>query len=137
LSNKNVDTLIRFFDLVVSGEMASALALIHPECVLNEAAGLPYGGDYIGGEGFLKLWTVIAEDFDLTVTSHQVHDAGDVVVAEMQASLRSKESGQTLDTSIVELYRFTDGLISGIDVYYKDTLAVAELAAGIADVARA
>jgi ketosteroid isomerase-like protein len=71
------------------------------------------------------------------VTSHQVHDAGDVVVAEMRASLRSKQTGLTLDTSIVELYRFTEGQISGIDVYYKDTLAVAELGAGIADVARA
>jgi ketosteroid isomerase-like protein len=136
LSNNNVDTLTRFFDLVVGGEMAAALELIHPECVLNEAAGLPYGGDYIGAEGFLKLWTVIAEDFDLTVTSSQVHDAGEVVVAEMRASLRSKQTGLTLDTSIVELYRLTDGQISGIDVYYKDTAAVAELAAGIGEAAR-
>jgi ketosteroid isomerase-like protein len=132
LSHKNVDTLTEFFDRVVTGEMASALELIHPECVLDEAAGLPYGGDYIGPDGFLRLWTVIAEDFDLTVISSQVHDAGDVVVAEMQASLRSKATGHTLDTSIVELYRFADGQISGIDVYYKDTLAVAQLAAATA-----
>jgi uncharacterized protein len=136
LSNNNVDTLTRFFDLVSGGEMAAALELIHPECVLDEAAGLPYGGDYIGAEGFLKLWTVIAEDFDLTVTSSQVHNAGEVVVAEMRASLRSKQTGLTLDTSIVELYRFTDGQIAGIDVYYKDTAAVAELAAGIGEAAR-
>jgi ketosteroid isomerase-like protein len=137
LSNNNVDILTRFFDLVLEGEMAAALELIHPECVLNEAAGLPYGGDYIGGEGFLKLWTVIAQDFDLTVTSSQLHDAGEVVVAEMRAALRSKATGQDIDTSIVELYRFTDGQISGIDVYYKDTLAVADLAAaGVGEAAR-
>ncbi len=135
MSNNNVDTLNSFFGLVTAGEMASALELIHPHCVLNEAAGLPYAGDYIGGTGFLNLWTVIAEDFDLTVNSAQVHDAGEVVVAEMQASLRSKETGRNLDTKIVELYRFTDGQISSIDVFYKDTKAVADLTV-VADVAR-
>jgi uncharacterized protein len=135
LSNNNVDTLNSFFGLVTAGEMASALELIHPNCVLNEAAGLPYAGDYIGGTGFLNLWSVIAEGFDLTVNSAQVHDAGEVVVAEMEASLRSKETGRDLDTKIVELYRFTDGQISSIDVFYKDTKAVADLTV-VADVAR-
>ena len=135
MSNNNVDTLNSFFGLVTAGEMVSALELIHPDCVLNEAAGLPYAGDYIGGTGFLKLWTVIAEGFDLTVNSAQVHDAGEVVVAEMEASLRSKETGRSLDTKIVELYRFTDGQISSIDVFYKDTKAVADLTV-VADVAR-
>jgi uncharacterized protein len=137
LSNKNVDTLNSFFELVGGGQMAAALELIHPECVLNEAAGLPYAGDYIGGTGFLKLWTVIEEGFDLTVHTCQVHGASEVVVAEMQASLRSKETGRNLDTQIVELYRFTDGLISNIDVFYKDTKAVADLTTAVADVARA
>jgi hypothetical protein len=67
----------------------------------------------------------------------QVHGASEVVVAEMQASLRSKETGRNLDTQIVELYRFTDGLISNIDVFYKDTKAVADLTTAVADVARA
>lgn len=131
MSEASVATLTRFFELVSAGEMASALKLMHPRCVVSEASGLPYGGDYVGPQGFIDLFAAIAQDFELKVNSSQVREAGDVVIAEMTASLRAKKTGELLDTAIIEFYRFTDGQISGIDVFYKDTKAVADLANGV------
>ncbi|MFE2999080.1 nuclear transport factor 2 family protein [Nocardia sp. NPDC059246] len=132
LSSNHVGILTRFHQSIVGGDIPTAMELVHPECVLNEADGLPYGGDYIGGEGFLQLATVFTKDFDVTVHSWQAHDAGELVVAQMSVTLQSKETGRTLDTSVVELYRFTDEQISGIDVFYKDTKAVVDLVPGAA-----
>lgn len=133
MSEESVATLAKFFGLVEQGEMASAVELMHPECVVSEAAGLPYGGDYIGGKGFIRLFATIAKDFDIKVNSSAVYDGGDVVIAEMDATLGAKVTGESLDTRIVELYRFRDGLIGGIDVFYKDTKAVADLADSLQD----
>ena len=130
MTAQNVARLQEFFDLVSRGEMASAMKYMNSGCVTSEADGLPYGGDYIGGDGFLGLFAAIAKDFDMTVNSSAITDTdGDAVLAEMTATLRAKRSGRSLDTRIMELYTFNDGLLTSIDVFYKDTKAVAELLA--------
>ncbi|MGW6730168.1 nuclear transport factor 2 family protein [Nocardia sp. NPDC055029] len=127
MSDNNIATLTRFLETIAAGDITSALELVDPACELNEPPGLPYGGTYIGGQGFLQMAASCAGAFELTPKSIQLHDAGDVAIAEMDVSVRSKQTGRSLDTSIVELYRFTGGKISGIDVYHKAPEAVTEL----------
>lgn len=128
MSAENAARLQEFFDLVSAGDMANAVKYMHPECVTSEAAGLPYAGDYIGGQGFIALFAAIAKDFDMTVNSSTIVDTdGEAVLAKMSATLQAKKTGRTLDTRIMELYNFDDGLLTSIDVFYKDTKAVADL----------
>lgn len=142
MSAENATRLQEFFDLVSSGDMASAIKYMHPDCVTSEAAGLPYAGDYIGGQGFIALFGAIARDFDMKVNSSAIVDTvGDAVLAQMSATLQAKRTGRSLETRIMELYSFDDGLLTSIDVFYKDTKAVADLLAdagasvgGLADV---
>jgi uncharacterized protein len=127
--NENLAILERFYKLIVDGDVESAVELLHPDYVLHEPAGLPYGGTFKGQDGFLQMGAAFNNEFDLTVNSWRAYGAGDVVFAAMTVSLRSKSTGREIDTSILELYRFTDGRISEMDVYYKDPGAVAETAA--------
>ena len=130
MTTSNVARLQEFFEHISRGEMDNAITYMHSGCVTAEAPGLPYGGDYIGGDGFISLFAAIAKDFDLTVNSWTVTDtAGDGVLAEMTATLRAKRSGRSLDTRVMELYTFADGLLTSIDVFYKDTKAIADLLA--------
>jgi hypothetical protein len=52
-------------------------------------------------------------------------DEGQVV--RFDTRVTSPRSGAVIPMPIVELYRFTDGLISDIDIFYKDTKALIDL----------
>lgn len=133
MSAESVTTLTKFFELVGSGEMTTALELMSPQCVVSEAPGLPFGGDYVGHEGFVNLFATIARDFEMNINTWTISDivGGDVVIADFAMTLQSHVTGESLDMRTIEFYHFTDGLISAIDVFYKDSKAVADLAAGV------
>ena len=99
----------------------------HPDIVVKEAAGLPYGGDWKGVEGLRDLMTKIRSLTKLSPIDVEVFDAGDDHVITRQTALMEDEaSGATLRVPMVEVYRMVDGKIAEIDVFYKDTKAMVD-----------
>jgi ketosteroid isomerase-like protein len=130
MTGKNAATLRAFVDLLSGGDADRAFKLLHPDVVVYEADALPYSGTYHGVEGFGQMMEGLSRAFDLQVNKYEVLDAGDTVIARMDISLTARSSGRSVSMPIVELYRFTDGLISEVDIFYKDTAAVAEISHG-------
>jgi ketosteroid isomerase-like protein len=130
MTGKNAATLRAFVDLLSGGDADRAFKLLHPDVVVHEADALPYSGTYHGVEGFGQMMEQLFGTFDLQINKYEVLDAGDSVIARMEISLTARSSGRSIDMPIVELYRFTDGLISEVDIFYKDTKAVAEISNG-------
>ena len=130
MTGNNAATLRTFVDLLSGGDADRAFKLLHPNVVVHEADALPYSGTYHGVEGFGQMMEGLSGTFDLQVNKYEVLDAGDTVIARMDISLTARSSGLSTDMPIVELYRFTDGLISEVDIFYKDTAAVAEISHG-------
>ena len=114
----------------MSGDLEGAKACIHATNIFHEAANLPYPGEFVGHAGFIRLLTTMNSVFEAAIEDYELIDDGTRVVARMQLALKSRISGRSLRTPVVELYSFTEGQISSVDIFYKDGQAVSDLAAG-------
>ncbi len=105
----------------------SAAELLAPDCVFDEPRSLPWGGEWVGCDGFIALFTTIREICDVTLRSAVHHDAGDVVVDRMEVVFVSRATGAELDTLVSEMWTIQDGLIRRVDIFLKDTAALLEM----------
>jgi ketosteroid isomerase-like protein len=130
MSQADVDIVEQFLKAFAGGDIETVFALLHPECVVNEGAGLPYAGEYVGPAGLQELVGKIMTPMEMVVDSYAVSDGGDCAVARLQMSFTSRATGKTVKMPGVELYNTADGKVSKIDVYYKSTTEIAELVKG-------
>jgi ketosteroid isomerase-like protein len=104
-------------------------AICHPDLVVEDPPGLPYGGVYRGFDGMLevagKLFAAIA-DCKIETESIIGDPAGDEFVLKQHITGRAARSGQPIDIRLLEHYGFRDGLLCSIRPYYWDTQALAE-----------
>jgi ketosteroid isomerase-like protein len=113
----------RFLEAMASNDSAGMDALIHPEFVLIEPQGLPYGGVYKGREGWRTLVNRVIEtwaSFRIQI-SEELGETEDTLVTRFDISGRSRRTGREWTSSVLELWRFRDGLIVEIVPYYFDT----------------
>jgi ketosteroid isomerase-like protein len=128
MSQECLDAASKLLDSVMAGDMGAALGTLHAENVVHEPASLWYGGDWKGPGGFAEILGLMTSKLDLKVNSYVVLDGGDHAVMKAEVTFTSKASGRTLDMPVVELYRSRDGQLVDMDIFYKDTAAVLELA---------
>jgi ketosteroid isomerase-like protein len=124
-----VETVRRFTAALAAGDVKTCLELLQPDNVFDEAAGLPFGGDYSGPEGFIRLLKDVGRLFEVKLSEPQVSDAGDRVLVRLTGTFTARATGRTLETPVVDLYTVRDGKVAHVDVFYKDTRAMAELCA--------
>jgi hypothetical protein len=128
MSNDPAGVMDRFIAAFEAGDLQGACALLHPEAIVHEAAGLPYAGEYKGPDGFAALVGTMAGsyDFKLLDTEYLPVD-NERIVVKMQTRFTSRLSGNSLEFPVVEIYTVRDGLIQDVDVYYKDPAGVTAL----------
>ena len=119
-----------FVENFLGGNVVGALEFIHPDVVAHEPSNLPYGGEWVGKDGFRALMEAIGETVAVEATPLGLHDAGDTIVAVFQAKFTSHATGASVEMPVCEVYSFTDGLISGANVFYKDPCEFVERIAG-------
>jgi uncharacterized protein len=125
MSGAEVETVQSFLGKLVVGDLSGALGHLAPDVLIDEPAGLPYGGKHRGHEGFVALMQQMAEAVEFEVRGHELLDAGDTVVAKIDAEFTPRGGSASVGVPVVELYGVRDGLITSCDVYYKDPGAVA------------
>jgi ketosteroid isomerase-like protein len=130
MSQADADVVTKFLNAFTTGQLETATSLLHRDIVISEAEGLPYPGDHVGLAGFQNLLGKMFEPFEMTVHDFEVTDAGSIVVVKLLMEFKSRASGRTVAMPSVELYTVSDGLVSKIDVYYKDSKAIADLVSG-------
>lgn len=111
-----------------AGDFGAIAPLLHADFAVHEAASLPYSGTYKGIDGWRNLSRAVVktwEDFRFEIIEHH-GSVADTLVVRFAISGRSRRSGKTFDTTVLELWRFRDRLLIEITPYYWDT---AELAA--------
>lgn len=124
MSSRRRATSEAFIDSFLTGDLPAALRCLHPDVTLDEAASLPFGGEFKGHDGFARFAQRAAETIEFDVHGHAAIDAGDQVVVRLHATMRPRGGGPSVPMRVIEVHSFTDGLISGIDVFYKDTDAL-------------
>jgi ketosteroid isomerase-like protein len=124
-------TVERFVQAIVEERFDDARALLHDDFVVCEAGGLPYSGEYRGPQGFFELLGKMNDAMELAPNPEfQYLLADDTVAMRYRLTFTARTSGQSVEMNLVEIYTVRDGLIAGLDVYYKDPAAVAALLAG-------
>jgi len=129
MSQADVDITQQFLKACQVGDIETVFGMIHPECVIDEGHGLPYAGTFVGPAGLQELVGKIMTPMEMVVDEFTVTDGGDCAVARIVLNFTSRSSGRSLKMPGIELYETTDGKVSKIDVFYKSTQAIAELAA--------
>jgi ketosteroid isomerase-like protein len=113
----------QFFAAMQRGDLAAQAALLHPDFVVSEANGLPYGGEYRGEEGWRAFNRIVARTWDqFHVELKEVAAEGsNTLVVVFAIGGRSRRTGKSFDTTVMELWRFADGKVREIVPYYWDT----------------
>lgn len=130
LEADNLKVVAKYYESLFKTRDFDALgALIADGAVYNQAAGLPYGGTYIGFSEWTKMFTKSTEFFDLQIEKEPVYfsDASkNEVIIYFTINCRSKKSGKTMSVPISEHFDLKDGKITAIRSFYYDTKAFAE-----------
>jgi ketosteroid isomerase-like protein len=127
-NEKCLVTVGQFSKAMGAGKLDEACSLLHHDFVVHEAGGLPYSGDYRGPNGFVELVRKMNDVLELTpghMTQHALSD--DTVASMFRLTFTSRASRKSIQMGLVEVYTVRDGLITELDVYYKDPSAVAAL----------
>lgn len=106
-----------------SGNQAAMREMLHPEFEVEEAAGLPYGGNYRGIQGWLELCNAVAGtwgQFRLQLIEY-AGESPDSLVIRFAISGRSRKTGKSFESTVLEFWKFKDGKLFRIHPYYFDT----------------
>jgi ketosteroid isomerase-like protein len=113
----------RFLAAMEVQDFGAMAVLMHPDFIAIEAAGLPYGGTYRGIEGWRALNAAVVGSwggFRLKLLEI-LGETEDSLVVHFAISGRSRKTGKTFETTVLELWRFSNDLLLRIDPYYFDT----------------
>jgi ketosteroid isomerase-like protein len=132
MSKENVAVVEQFEHAFVRGDMEEVLSLLADDIVVHEAASLPYGGDHRGHDGFLRLADAFNRVWEMTSPLDLTFlDAGERVVVLVRYDVVARATGRPLTLDHVEIYTVRDGKIADLDIYYRDTAAIAAATGGV------
>lgn len=100
--------------------------------VLHEPPALPFGGDFLGPEGYLDLVGKLQSYFELELLTSKMTEArDDLLLCELAIRFTSRQTGEREDMKLVDLYHYdADGKICRVDGFYMDPDMIAAIALG-------
>ena len=116
----------RFLTALRAGEFDTLGGMLDPDFFVTEAEGLPYAGVYRGAQGWRDLSAAIIKTwagFRLEFIEY-AGESADTLVLRFRLTGRSRTTQKPFDTTVLELWRFRDGLLREIVPYYFDTHAL-------------
>lgn len=123
MSSKDIERLDDFVALMNAGQYDVAKKYISPDIVLREPDAIPYGGVRHGLAGFDEFRRLFAKTWKRWSDGPFWYAEADGTVAKYNTiTATSRATGHEYTTPLVELFRFEDGLIVEVIVFYQDIL---------------
>ena len=94
---------------------------MHPTLRIEQPSSLPHGGWHDGHSGMDEMGSTFGRFWTRTIDSPVIIGCGETVVQITTQTWTAKETGRAATVDVVELFGFTDGLISEIRVFQQDT----------------
>jgi hypothetical protein len=104
-----------------AGDPDGAFALFHEDFRIQQPESLPHGGTHVGQAGMQEMSALFAEHWTRTISEASVQGCSDSVFQITTQTWTSKETGRSATVDVLELFSFTDELISEIRVFQQDT----------------
>lgn len=125
----NAEILQDALDAADRGDDTAAMSIFHPDVIAHEAGALPFGGDHLGRPAYLAMLGALHSTYALDVRDKQIIDGGDRVVLRLDLALTAAGTGRTGTQICLVVLSFVDGLVTDVDIFYKDTEAMVGLLA--------
>lgn len=111
-----------------ASDWAACEALLSPDLVIHEAAGLPYAGTYSGRDALRRLHGIVMAHWQDPAIEFHAMTAGDGhVVSLVTFHLTSRATGRRAAMPLAEMFRIEHGLVTEIRPFYFDPAAVGAL----------
>jgi ketosteroid isomerase-like protein len=124
----NIALVKGFYEYLANGDRDGAYANVMAEdCVLHEAAALPYGGVYRGRALMKDVLVGIVSRFDeFEVEIRNYLAGGDEVVVHLHLAGVGRKSRKPFAIPVMELWRIREGKVVELRPFLYDTAAMVE-----------
>ena len=104
-------------------------ATLDPDVQLHQSPDLPWGGDWVGYEGF-KGWSIeMSRHFDVVdVQDAKFFENDDQILILCQLTTRSRTTGEVLTAPMVQVVTVKDGRITEFRPFYWNVPAYVDIA---------
>jgi hypothetical protein len=93
--------------------------------VITQDARLPWGGRFVGHEGFLNFAAALIGAIDSAVTTEALFEADDTVIQAGRTRGTTRESGRAFDIAEMHRWKVRDGKVAEVH-FAIDTPAMLE-----------
>jgi hypothetical protein len=119
---RNLEAKQKFVEALFVNDWDEMAKWVTEDVALREPARLPFGGVYVGLEGFRKCWDLIPEVSHRTTAIRTLHtymtaDA-DHLWVELDCTMVQNGTGADISQVVMEKFEFRDGRISAIILYW-------------------
>lgn len=128
---KNVEIIKNVLANARFGKLHLIEHLFADDFVLHNAPGLPFGGDYVGWDGYVAQCEKLDTFWSSAVHSEReyVPVGDDKVFIHFWIDRAIAHNGQHVKMPIVAIWNFRDGKVTEIRPFFFDTKQIADLAA--------
>jgi len=113
MAKDNVDVVQHAWDAFARGDIDAVVEAIAPTAETRVPESVPWGGTYIGPDGFRDFVYKLGQAFDqFKATPDKVLGADDNHVIVVAKTKGRAKGGGTIEGSIVWVYQLRDGLIA-------------------------
>ncbi len=124
MARDNVDVIQGAWDAFAKGDYDAATSIVAPEGEITAPATLPWGGTFLGPEGFREYVRVLLEHFkDFKAIPEKVLGADDDHVIVTAAISGRTKDGATIENRSVWIYKLRGGQVVRAESY-ADTAQV-------------
>jgi uncharacterized protein len=124
MAQDNVDVVQGAWDAWAAGDIEAATSIVAPEGEITAPSTLPWGGTFLGPEGFRDFLTGLLDHFkDFKATPEKVLGADDDHVI-VTANVRGRtKDGTPVENRSVWIYKLRGGQVVSAEAY-ADTAAM-------------
>jgi hypothetical protein len=104
----------QIYAALAARDVDGILARLHPDCVITQDARLPWGGRFVGHDGFLTFAAALIGAIDSAVTTEALFEADDTVIQAGRTRGTTREAGQAFDVGEVHRWKVRDGKVAEV-----------------------
>jgi ketosteroid isomerase-like protein len=118
------------YQAYADGDMELMFSYFSEDCIVREAPGLPFGGEWVGHDGMRSMFATMAEHFEMEATLLDVYEASPSTVIMHSLFRMTSKHGETVDMPVLEIFNCRDDHVFEAIPFYWDAARLAEMAAG-------
>jgi ketosteroid isomerase-like protein len=130
LEERNIEIVTTMAKNGILGHWDIVKQYVSDDMVMHVPAGLPYGGDYRGWDGYLRCFKEMGTFFaGLKSDAVELASSGNKVIVMTRMSGQIAKNGKPISFPITTVWTLSDGKVVDILPFYYDTKSIADLAA--------